>query len=533
MVQKIGPEEQNVILKFGGGLHTRASPDEIDGREAASGQNFLIDIQNRNLRNRQPFDLIGTAPNAQPIMGGATLLTTAGVVTTIFQAGTTVYQWTPPATFTSVGTAPSSSCKYRGDWRTHVWNLSDVVLVTDLALLDTVRYWDGANFTEIVFTDQSSNPFGSFYAKYANVIDERAIFANVKAGTSTPHMIVGSKTSNYNEISIVNAPSSSIGTDDPYYLLAPDLKPINGFIGTYQGSMISTERGMIFALTGESSQDFSFTPFYANSSAAGAESLTEIGNDFMYGRPGRLESVRDTNTYGNSQSADLTAIIADQVQTYNGWTNVFNSRLRKAYCFPKGVSQCWVLDAAIRDGGQISPWMLWTTSHPMAFLPTYVASHLDPTDGLEYVFMGDSSGNIYRMEGTGANGDGGTSPIDTKFLSKLIPSRLDSKMYDVEGYIKYQQNLAATVTLTFQYQGENIFSNSITTALSAATATSYYSAGAYYSGAYYYGSFSGRMTRNKFTMPGHANEFQVLVEVVGNNGFSINEIGIRFRAASQ
>lgn len=114
MVQKIASEELNVVLKFGGGLHTRASPDEIDGREAAGGFNFLIDIQNRNLRNRAPFDLVGTVPNGQPIRGGASLLTTGGVVTTLFQAGNTVYQWNGHSTFTSVGSC-SSGCKLRGD----------------------------------------------------------------------------------------------------------------------------------------------------------------------------------------------------------------------------------------------------------------------------------------------------------------------------------------------------------------------------------------------------------------------------------
>jgi hypothetical protein len=36
-------------------------------------------------------------------------------------------------------------------------------------------------------------------------------------------------------------------------------------------------------------------------------------------------------------------------------------------------------------------------------------SMLDPSDGLEYVFMGDDSGNVYRLEGTGTTGDGGSS----------------------------------------------------------------------------------------------------------------------------
>src|SRR5215469_7674747 len=100
MVQKIGPEEFNVILKFGGGLHTRASPDEIDGHEAAGGTNFELDIQNRNLRSRPPFDLIGTVANAQPVKGGASLLKTDGTVTTLIQAGNTVYQWNGGNSFT-------------------------------------------------------------------------------------------------------------------------------------------------------------------------------------------------------------------------------------------------------------------------------------------------------------------------------------------------------------------------------------------------------------------------------------------------
>jgi hypothetical protein len=537
MVSKIGPEENNVILKFGGGLHTRASPDEIDGREAAGGFNFTIDIQDRNLKNRPPFDLVGTAPNAGAIRGAASLLKTDGTVTTIFQAGNTIYKWDGHSGFTNVGSC-SAGCQLRGHWKTHVWNLSNIVLITDLTLTDTVYQWDGTTFSHPVFTDQAGGAFGNFFAKYCAVQDERAVFANVFAGIATPHMVVGAKRSVYTQLTVVNRPSSSLGAADPFFLLSKDLKPINGYLTTYLGTMISTEKGEIFNLTGTDSTDFAFATFYAASCAAGVESIEEIGNDFIYGRPGRIESVRDTNTFGNSTASDLTEIVSDQVAAYTGWTIVFNSRTRKTYCFPAGVSECWVLDAAIRDANQISPWMRWKTSHPMAFQPTMVMSLLDPVDGLEYVFMGDATGHIYRMEGTGANGDGGTSTIDMQFLSKLISARLDAKAYDVEGYIKYKQQLTAAVTLTFQYQGENIFSNSLTTTLAGAGAGSYWSGTSYWGGttaspgAGFWGSFTGRLTRNKFSIPGNANEFQVLTEVTGNNAVSINEIGIRFRASS-
>lgn len=528
---RIGPEDNNVVLKFGGGLHTRASPDEIDGREAADGFNFLIDIQNRNLRSRPPFDLIGTVPNGLPIQGGACLLKADGTVSTLFQAAGVVYQWDGVTTFTPVGSINPGS-RMRGHWDNAVWNLTDVVLITDLALADTVKQWDGTTFSSPVFTDEKGRPFGSFKAKYIQVSDERAIFGNVVSGAATPHMMVGTQRSNYLQLTVVDTPSSALGESDPFFLLSPDLKPINGFINAFKVAMISSEHGQIYVLNGSSAKDFAFDNFYAGSSASGDESMDETGNDFMYGRPGRIESVKDTQNYGNSQSSDLTAIVADQITTFPGWTINFNSRTRKSYAFPIGGSEVWVLDEAIRDSGNLSPWMRWRTSHPMAFQPTFVMSMLDPADGLEYIFMGDSSGNVYRMEGTGANGDGGTHPIQVQFLSKLVSARLDSKAYDCEGYIKYQRDLSSPVNLTFQYQGESIFNKAISVVLPTVTQGSFYGDSAYYSGDFFYGTTSGKMARMKFDMPGYDNEFQVLVDVTGNNDFSINEIGIRFRATS-
>lgn len=529
---KIRPEDVNVIMKFGGGLHTRASPDEIDGREAADGFNFTLDIQNRNLRNRPPFDLIGTTPNAQSINGGFSLLTTAGTVTTCFQAGTTVYKWDGHTTFTSKGSANSGS-KLRGHWKSHVWNLTDVVLVTDLSLIDTVKKWDGTTYSNVTFTNEVAAAFGSFSAKYLNIENERAIFGNVKSGSATPHLIVGCKRGDYTVITVNQRPSSSLGAADPYFLLSPDLKPINGLIASFKGSLTSSEKGQIYALTGTDATDFAFIPFFALSGASGAESVEETGNDFVYGRAGRIESVTDTNTYGNSESSDMTAIVSDKIAAYTGWTIKFNSRTRKLYAFPAGVSEVWVQDQAIREGGQLSPWMKWTTTHAMAFQPTFVESMLDPVDGLEYIFMGDSSGNVYRMEGTGASGDGGTAQIETQFMSKLFSARLDAKTYDMEGYIKYARLTgSASVTLTFKYQGESIFDKSITATLSAATSGIYFGGSNYYSGSFYYGFQGGRLSRTRFTPPGQESDFQVLVDVTGTADFSINEIGIRFREST-
>lgn len=528
----IGPDDVNVILKFGGGLHTSASPDEIDPRESAGGQNFLIDIQNRNLRNRPPFDLIGRVPNGSSVNGGGSLLKSDGTVSTLFQAGGVVYSWDGQTTFTSVGTCNAAS-KLRGHWRSHNFTLDNKVLFTDLSLVDTVKEWDGTTFATTVFTNEAGSGFGNFFARYLNVSNERAIWSNVKDPSATsPHMMVGSKLSDYTVITINNTPSSALADADPFYLLSPDLRPINAHITAFGGAMVSTEKGQLFNLTGSSAKDFAFAPFFPNSAATGQEAMTVIGNDILYGRQGRIESVIATNTFGNSAAADLSAMISDQIYSYSGWTVVFNSRTRKCYAFPTGKSEVWVMDTAIRDAGQLSPWMRWTTQDSMAFQPTFVMSMLDPLDGLEYIFMGAADGDIYRMEGTGSVGDGHGNNTIVQFLSKLFPAKLDSQVYDIEGYVKYAKGDPATVTLTFQYQGKEAFNKQITVDLPQTSVGFYYGDNAYYNGDFYYGTITGRLQRQAIYPPGDGNEFQVLVEISGTTDVSINEIGLRLRSAS-
>ena len=59
--------EHSVVLKFGGGVHSRASEDDIDDRECSTGQNFQLDPQNKEFKNRAAFDLLGTVPNASEL----------------------------------------------------------------------------------------------------------------------------------------------------------------------------------------------------------------------------------------------------------------------------------------------------------------------------------------------------------------------------------------------------------------------------------------------------------------------------------
>jgi hypothetical protein len=535
MVGKVKPQDLNITLKFGGGLHTRASTDEVDPREATDGNNFILNLDNRELRPRPPFDLVGQLPNKATVMGGGSLLTSNGTVSTIFQGGGVVYEWDGGTGFNTVGTC-SASAKLRGHWRSHNWTLGDKLLLSDLALADVVKQWDGTTFASVAFTNTSGASFGTFGAKYIDVNNERALFANIKDNTNPfPHLMAGSEQSNYLQISS-QAPSSSLSESDPFYMTAPDLKPINGLVDAFGTRVISTEKGSLYTLEGASAKDFKFDDFFAGSAASGAESISYIGNDVIYGRQGRIESVRDTSAFGNSEADDISLKIADQVGDFTGWTIVYNGRNNFAYLFPADQSEVWVFNTAMRTArilqanaldqfvnqqigaqvaGKLSPWMRWKTQHAMAFQPTFVDSMLDPVDGLEYVFMGDDSGNIYRMEGSGGDGDGGTKPIDTSWTSKVFSAPMDAEAYDLEGYIKYKKNLACSVVLTILWQGKTAFDQSVTVDLPGVSNSALYFGGPNYFGddIYFGVRFQSRILRQYFTVPGQSNDFQIKIEV--------------------
>lgn len=533
MVNPLPPKNYDVVIKFGGGLHTRASEDDIDPREAADGANFVLDLENRELRRRMPFDLIGTVPNAAEIRGGFSLLKADGTVSTGFQAGSKVYTWNGITTFTEIATV-GATAKLRGHWRTHNFTLDDKILISDVNLIEVVKEWNGTTWANVAFIKSPSTAFGTFYAKYLTVVDERVIYAHIKDPTDTfPHMIVGSERSDYALISVENRPASSLSEQDPFFLLTPDLRPINGLVAAFGTTIISSEKGAIFNLSGASAKDFAFQPFYPGSAAAGDESVEYIGNDIIYGRQGRIESVRDTDRFGDAENDDLTVGIADQIEDVTGWRIIYNSRLNRVYCFPEDESEVWVFNTAMR-GGKLSPWTRWTTEHALAFQPTFAMSMLDPLTGLEFVAMGDSSGRIYRLEGTGTSGDAGTTNINLEWLTKLFTAPLDAQVYEVEGYIKYHKhvNVASTISLTFEFAGETIFDHALEVEIPAAGERVVYGGGFYYSDGNYYGSITGRLSRQKFFSPGQGNEFQVRVESSGAAEFHVSEIGLRFKAAT-
>lgn len=527
MSDETKPQELKVTLRFGGGINSRGSEDEIDDREASDGQNYFLDVGNRNYKPRRPFDLIGTVPNSAEVRGGICLIKSDGTIKTAFQAGNKVYEWNGVTTFTEIATV-TSTCKLRGRIE-HNWNLTNKVLITDLNLSDAVYTWDGTTWATM-----TENLAGSFKAKYCLVERNRAFFANVVSNSvATPHLIVGSKLEDHETLSVSARPSSSLAESDPFYLTAEDLRPINGLTNALGTITFSTENGSIYNLTGQSAKDFNIDSLYPFSFASGYESLVFVGNDVMYGRLGRIESVVASDKYGNVESDDISRWIQPTVETYKNWTSVYNNRTNLAYFFPEDVGKCLVFNQAILDTG-LSPWMIYKTDHSMSFQPTFVMNMLDPADGLEYVFMGDASGNIYRMEGTVDQGDGNTTDISAQFTSRSFPAPENWEMYRVEGYIKYRKpsaNCSATISLL--YSGMTAFTETINITINGDNNAPVFGGDAWFGGDFYFASeFSGRLVRQIFEVAGQANEFQIKIATAQETNLEISEVGITFKSAN-
>lgn len=518
-----------VVIKFGGGINTVASEEDLQDREsAAGGQNYRIDLQNRELRPRLPFDLLDTTPDEEEIRGMINLIKSDGTSQILVQtAGGNIYEFGGTAFNSSpIVTGLSATAKLRGRIE-HNWNTEDKVLITDLQLQENLKEWDGTNSG---FVDVSHNLIGNLKAKYCFVADERAWFGNVNSnGTHTPHAVLASEIDDYTSLA-TSKPVSSKSESDPFWLLMPDLRAINGMVEAYGKRVFSTKDGQIHTLGGFSAKDFFINSFYPRSGALGDESLAYIGNDIVYGRRGRIESVSATDKFGDVEADDLSRWIKNEIATYNEWVTVYNSRTQSVFFFPVGESQVWEFNKTVY-GTNISPWVVHRTQHAMGFNPTCVMNMIDPISGLEYIYMGDSSGNLYRLEGTAGGGDGGTENISTKFISRLLSLETSALMSQFIGYMRYRKAEAFNVDLSFLYAGRKANDETVQIEVEEEVTGDYYGANIYYNDDSYYGAiFTGRLLEQYVGQAGQGETLQIRLEIDTQADFRVNEVGFRFQA---
>jgi hypothetical protein len=523
---------QPIVLVFGGGLNTRRRPHDIDINECTTGENFDLDPQLAAMTKRSAFDLVATVPNSAEVAGYAQCIKRDGTTTTLIQAGTDVYQWDHATGFTSVGTV-SSGAKLRGG-RDQNFTLDELVLITDIALQQVVMTWDGTTFQAL-----PHNLSGAFYAKYCRVHHERAFYGNIRNNSNyLPHVIVGSERENAEIISNTTRPASVNVLTDPFFLTTLDLKPINALEQAFGVLLISTRRGRIFRLSGSNAFDFAIDEFFPGAAVAGDEAVVNIGNDVAMGLPARIESLAGVINFGDVESDDLTLPVNALVENVTSWTLTYDRRRKLLYAFPDNQAAVYVMFKKFLDErSRVSPWAKWTTAHSIGFQPSCVMPLIDPTSGRDIIYFGDTSGNVYRFDGSGAS-DGGTETVTASRTSGLIRGLPEGDVFDIKGWIAYRKQFAATVTLTFLFAGEGIFSNSITVTLPQVDGITVYNGtgdnAGYYNGQYYYGAqFSERLSRQRFGPPGLNAWFQLKVDVESAGAVEIHEIGFSFHTAKQ
>lgn len=503
-------------LTFNGGLNEQ-DDTQVQPVECTSGYNFELALGNTHLRARKPFDLLGTATNAGSLNGIIQLIKADNTETTLVQAGDTVYLWNGTSTFTSKGAVTATS-QLRGV----TWTLGGYSVITDLAKLTVVKQWDGTSLTSL--TTGLLNPL---YAKYGVVYLNRVWLFNVKAGTDTPHLMVASAfeaPTSYDSSKRAQDSSFSTG-NEAFYMVTPDLQPINGVCVFFNTLIISTVGGRLYKLSGVDSMDFAWEPFYSGSSAIGTETVASIGNDVVYMRTGGvIESLRSTMNFGDVETDDLSRWIPTTTSGLTDCITIYDQQRQKVYFFA-GSNKVLVFFKDLAESG-LSPWSVYKTDHTSSFSATTAIYMRQPGGSAYYVYWADSSGRLYQMDGTG-DGDPSTTNINTQRRSKLIKTVESAR--GVRGRVDYKRKADIDLLMDFEW-ADDYAVNRCTVPLDGPPVGDpggYFGGSSYFGGLFYFNSgffYSDRISSKGFAAIGRGSGFYLTLTVQSTQQFDILKI---------
>lgn len=498
-------EAPSLILDFQYGLNENQTPGI---QECTEGYNFELAVNDSTMRNRQPFNIMGTATNGKAITGILQLIKRDNTETTLVCATDTVYQWDGASTFSSKGSVTGTAL-LRGAY----WALGDYLVITDVNLNNVVKTWDGTTFTSM-----TTALAGPLKAKYGIVHENRVWLFNINYnGTSYPHMILACKfedptnwdTASRGGPSTVGGGTFATGLE-AFYLLVPDLKAING-VCLYQNTLvISTDKGRLWELTGSSAKDFQFTDFYDTSPSIGSESIASIGNDAVFMREGgRIAVLSSTQNFGNVFTSDLSYWIPNSVKNLTGTNQiVYDVMNQKVYFFVTDKVLVFYKNLLAGDktniGAKGSPWSVYTTQHPSGFNTSAAVYARSPGKTTYTVIWGDSSGNLFDMNGgdvPGLTGDAGSYSITVYrksiHLDGAIINPWPWTVENMVGRIVYRRLTQTSLSLQVDWDDEynsTISSVNLKGTLSSDTGNFFGGAG-YFGGAFYFGGGSAAMGR--------------------------------------
>lgn len=503
------------------GLNENQYPDI--GEAAQGSYNFELSKTTQAFKPRKPCDLAGTAANAGDIRGIMQLVKRSGAQTTLIQSGAIVYEWDGGATFTSRGTVNATS-KLRDTY----WSLTDILIITDLQKLTVVKQWDGTTLSDL-----TTGLGVSLYAKYGVVHKGRVWLFNVTAGTDTPHLMVASAFENpvsYNT-SARAGDSSFVTGNEAFYMVAPDLKPINGVVVFHNQLVISTQEGRLFRLSGNDSTNFIWEEFYAGSAAIGDESIVNVGNDVMYMRAGgNIESLVATQAFGDVATDDLSRFIPETVKNLTGAIAVYDQTNQKVFFFVD--NKVLVLFKDILPTG-FSPWSIYQTQMTNNF-DTQAAKYMRrPGTSNFTIYWGDNAGRIYDVNGEGA-GDGGNTDIITTRKTRLVDDTVTTDDFTkniLAGRVQYRRLSECSLTLDFDWADEYNVSNSIIQLKGPPTGDT----GIYFGGSFYFGEsiyfsegflFAQKISSRGFSPTGKGPGFILQLSVETDQDFQVDNVEI-------
>lgn len=501
------------MITFEGGVNEQ-DETQVDPRECVEGFNFELGSLDTHFKPRAAFDSLGTATNAGTINGFIQNITAADSETTLVQSDDTVYLWDGTTTFTSKGTVNASS-KLRGVQ----WTLDGYNVIVDLALLTVVKKWDGSSFTTL-----TTGLGQDLYAKYGIEHDGRIWLFNIKAGTATPHVLVASAyedPTSYDTSLAAKDASFSTG-QEAFFISMPDGRPINGVQLFFDTIIISTKDGRLWKLTGSDSTDYAIEPYYSGSAATGTETLVNIGNDVQYMRTGGvIENLSTTQRFGDVTTDDVSRWIRDTVRGTTDAIAVYDQQRQKVYYFA-GSNKLLVYFKEMADT-QLSPWSIYKTDHSSSF-STNAAIYMRQPGGTDYfVYFGDSSGNIYQLDGTSAGDPSSTDIVvyrRSKFFDDIDTTR------GLRGKVQYHRRADVDLLITFEW-GDDYARQAVTVPLEGPPAgddSNYWNASAYWGGAYYWNDgffYADRISTLNFSPSGRGSGVTYELYIAGTLDFDI------------
>jgi len=312
-------------------------------------------------------------------------------------------------------------------------------------------------------------------------------------------------------------------------MTTPDLLPINGVALFFNTLIISTDNGRIWKLTGTDSTDFAWQPFYSGSAAFGTETMTNIGNDIVYmKRGGSVESLISTQDYGDVRADDLSRWIRNVTTDITDCRTVYDQKRQKVYFFNSSGSMP-VMFKDMQPSG-LSPWSVYKTDHTSNF-DTNAAVYMRRPGGTDwFVYFGDSSGNIYQMEGTG-DGDNGNTDIPTTRRTMLIEELegYDPEIDQLEGRVWYRRIADVDLVMDFEW-GDDYSITRCTVPLEGppvGDSSNYFGGSAYFGGAFYFNSgffYSDRVSTKGFSPVGRGVGLYIDLSITSSQRFDIIKI---------